>query len=314
MKNILELITNATSLQQNIVSACSSISICANCILRYLGIRSLDLHLKVMNENPFRIRHQQASGHELRPKGVNLIATKENHDSNTEAKLLCPSCLGLFQLDFKSLSLDAVKLMRMENYILKEQTFCVAIKLPPQLIIRHQAVIHYIQRHLTADESFDFPDYIEVKEVFKYLVRDSFAKESNLSYATESPFAFTIYVDHSQTDEDYLFLTKIPEAKFDAKASKKRGRTFHKGASQDKIAKAVALVSSEQYFEYFEFLILDINNVRLLLFNLIQKLRKCFLCIVSYMSLVDIVSLKDIFPILVGSLKEKDWLMIRWKN
>jgi hypothetical protein len=99
---------------------------------------------------------------------------------------------------------------------------------------------------------------------------------------------------HTETDEDYQFLTDIPEAKFQVKKSKKRGKTIYNGASNDKVARAVSLVSHQHYLEYFEVNI-GMDKVLQSLSRLGLKLTNCSLCIHRFILLGDTANCRGIY-------------------
>jgi tRNA pseudouridine synthase 10 len=234
LAKISKYIPNVTSTQSKIASICADIGCCSRCTLRYLGIRAADLH------------------RELLPKGqaVTFLTPNTTATIHQPKEDVCPACLGFLQMNFIDIAKNGVQLMLKENYDLYEKTFNLAIKLPPQLIIRHTSVVHHIKKKLSDQEDQEFPDFVEVKEVFKYLARDEFEKISQLDFDVKSPFAYTLYLQHEETNEDYVFLTEIPHSKFIVKKSKKKGKTIYQGASLDKVTKAVSLITGQDYLDH----------------------------------------------------------------
>nr|KAJ3420714.1 putative tRNA pseudouridine synthase Pus10 [Polyrhizophydium stewartii] len=93
------------------------------------------------------------------------------------------------------------------------------------------------------------PAPVEVKEIFKHLVANAFARESGMSFdvevmplehpprraqlcplnnmprcvlAVQSPFSVEMHVEHPETFTQFEFLTKIPEAKFTVKTTRRK--------------------------------------------------------------------------------------------
>jgi tRNA pseudouridine synthase 10 len=88
---------------------------------------------------------------------------------------------------------------------------------------------------------------LDVKEIFKTLLKASFSKISGMEFDAQSPLSLVIHLSHEETEQDYEFLTNIPEAKFQVKKSKKRGKTLYQGASAEKISRAVKCVSAQDF-------------------------------------------------------------------
>lgn len=135
---------------------------------------------------------------------------------------VCPACLGILQINQNTLAQKGFEMFKSLNYSIPERTFNLQIRLPFQLPIRHQAIIHHISGVIEDKEAFALPAPVEVKEVFKYLVRDSFAKASGFEFDNLSPLSYSFHIQHVPTETDYEFLTKIPAAKFEVKKSRKK--------------------------------------------------------------------------------------------
>ena len=125
-------------------------NICENCSLRYLGIRDYQIHKNYFthsfspsseNIQPSAIVGSTNTCEDLLPGQINLetVAKKPKLDQ------LCLGCLGILQLNYNELVSKAHQLMISKDFKLGQNTFSLFIQLPYQLLIRHQAIIHYIK-------------------------------------------------------------------------------------------------------------------------------------------------------------------------
>lgn len=184
-----------------------------------------------------------------------LSATNEpviNHDNTHDANHLtkCPVCLGLLQIDFKTLAQLALESFKSKGYIVKDNAFRLSIRLPFQLPIRQQGIIYHLKAELSnLDQDLAlFPSNSrDVKGLFKQLMREAFEKESGMTFDNDSNLVLELALEHRETEIDYKFLTTIPEAKFKVKKFTKRGKTQYEGASAEKISRAVSLVTEQDF-------------------------------------------------------------------
>ncbi|KAL2917634.1 hypothetical protein HK105_202921 [Polyrhizophydium stewartii] len=177
---------------------------------------------------------------------------------------VCPGCLGLLQIDHASLAADVFRRFSRKSYVLENQTFSISGRMPPQLAVRHRSLALLLKQGLDMDAEADprdtresrrsgdaasdpLPAPVEVKEIFKHLVANAFARESGMSFDVESPFSVEMHVEHPETFTQFEFLTKIPEAKFTVKTTRRKGVVSYIGASAERIAKAASLVSYSDF-------------------------------------------------------------------
>ncbi|KAJ3053633.1 putative tRNA pseudouridine synthase Pus10 [Rhizophlyctis rosea] len=149
----------------------------------------------------------------------------------------CPACLGLLQMDHKSLSQRADGMYTSENYVLGEQTFVVSMRLPAQLAIRQRAGVLFVESVQRSDDIA--PEAIETKEILRNLLTDTFSEITGLTFSSHSPFSVNFHIDHPETTTEYEFMTQIPEADFKIKKARQKGQIIIIGAGPDKITKAV---------------------------------------------------------------------------
>ena len=157
----LASLCNSSPLKTRRLSILGKTNLCDSCKLRFLGIRDIEIHRKYV-QNTF------------------LAATVELR--NTEVKKpklgpVCAACLGILQYDFLELAKNAMEILNRKGYKLSKDTFSMFLQLPTQLLIRQQAVNHYIR-----SEEPEIIESIEVKEIFKQLIREAFELESGLTF------------------------------------------------------------------------------------------------------------------------------------
>ena len=115
----------------------SKVKICDNCTMRYLGIRDFETHRKYLAHSFSAFGAVELDG----------LKNNEEHEELKKPKLdsPCPSCLGILQLNFEEIANKAVEQLKRDDYKLAQQSFSLFIQLPTQLLIRHQAMIHYLK-------------------------------------------------------------------------------------------------------------------------------------------------------------------------
>ena len=138
-------------------------SCCARCVLRFAGIRDKGIHTSII--------HDVQSLHSF---------TNDPESSPTPVPP-CPVCVGLLQMDYASMANEA--LIKSQSYRLPTQTFLMSMRLPPQLAIRNRSMYLYLHHHLQIqDVTVQLPTMIEIKEIFRNLVVDAFAKVSGYEF------------------------------------------------------------------------------------------------------------------------------------
>lgn len=168
-----------SSINEKVLRKCSELGCCARCKLRYIGCRDADIHRQFApNKFPISYISNPQVSHEFRP--TKRVKTAENEVAVSPE--VCPSCLGILQLDFESIAKTGHELFQKENYHLKEDKFAMSVQIPPQIIIRHHSTNQFIFNGIESiEESETLPQAIEVKEIVKYLCRDAFQSRSGLS-------------------------------------------------------------------------------------------------------------------------------------
>ncbi|KAJ3111267.1 putative tRNA pseudouridine synthase Pus10 [Phlyctochytrium bullatum] len=89
-------------------------------------------------------------------------------------------------------------------------------------------------------------DTVDVKDVLRGILIDSFEKASGLQFDTISPFQIEVGFDHLDTDGEYAFMLDVPAAMFKVKKKRKGGKikgVILEGASWEGISKAAARLS-----------------------------------------------------------------------
>jgi tRNA pseudouridine synthase 10 len=240
-----------------IANKCFEMGCCHRCTLRFLGIRDSQAHLsletksislsclKASADNHTPISRRKAVKKGLEEKEWKIEPLEDEPAKETID--ICPSCLGLLQIDQGQLSSKAWELFQSSRFQIPSPTFNLSIRLPFQLPIRQQATVHALMLQVEEKLQGAIPTPVEVKEIFKILVRDSFASVSSLTFDVKSPLAYHLHLEHEDTRNEFEFLTALPHAKFQVKKSKKRGRTIFEGASMEKVARAVGLVSASDF-------------------------------------------------------------------
>ncbi|KAI9017707.1 hypothetical protein BC832DRAFT_527741 [Gaertneriomyces semiglobifer] len=192
----------------------------------------------------------------------NTTTTADSLSETREHVVACAACLGLLQVDYDDLATQAHTLFKEQGYVLgaSNQTFVVSMRLPPQLAIRQRSFSLLINERLryfaaawpafigrTSEEREQLPGAIDVKEVFRYLMSDAYANVSGLQFDPTSPYMVTVHYTHQETEKEFMFMTKIPEADFKIKTARAKGRQIISGASFEKIAKSVDKLSYQHF-------------------------------------------------------------------
>lgn len=71
-----------------------------------------------------------------------------------------------------------------------------------------------------------------------------------MEFDIKSPLSFVFKMNHPETDMDWEFMTKLPHAKFEVKTKRTRGRVIYQGASTDRIANALKLLTNDDFAAY----------------------------------------------------------------
>ncbi|KAJ3106343.1 putative tRNA pseudouridine synthase Pus10 [Phlyctochytrium planicorne] len=91
---------------------------------------------------------------------------------------------------------------------------------------------------------------VDVKDILKILLTDTFAEISKLSFDPESQFQIDVDFDHMATDGEYNFMTKIPAALFAPKKRRQGGKNkgfILEGASWETISKAAFRITYDDF-------------------------------------------------------------------
>ena len=200
-------------LHEKLAHSLYELNCCHSCVLRFLGNR-------------------QAHQHQVFPK---------------EETCLCPACLGFLQMDIQSICEKGNQVFLEKKFELSAQTFSVSTQLPNQLSIRQALFKLYLKEKIQQD----LPEPIEVKEIFKYKLRDTFQATSGLTFDVDSPLSFITKLTHQETDLDFQFMTEIPKLNFKVNVKRAKGKTVYQGASGDKINYAAKLLNFEDIQSVF---------------------------------------------------------------
>ncbi|EGF78467.1 hypothetical protein BATDEDRAFT_90402 [Batrachochytrium dendrobatidis JAM81] len=273
----LSSLQKAPAINDQIITLLLDNKCCFRCVLRFLGDRQSKTHqIMPMHTLPATVNDSNAAltrRTAIAMEGIGAVFTAHTcTDTEKDAqpvetmtsplrvqgipKCVCPACLGLLQIDYSSLATQAYQKYLNKPYIRNEMTFSVSNRMPPQLSIRQRSISLMIEKMLasisstTSDEKIDIPTPIEVKEIFKSLICASFSQESGMVYDVESKLSLQLHLEHPATATDFMFLTKIPHAKFNVKTTKRKGVMIYAGASIEKIAKAVALAKYEDFYAH----------------------------------------------------------------
>ncbi|KAI8924648.1 hypothetical protein BC831DRAFT_464559 [Entophlyctis helioformis] len=267
----------ASPRSDRIIDLLTGLSCCYRCVLRFVGIRQSRLHEAM----PVWTIPSGAPASPTATATAAAAATTHTLPHHT-----CPACLGLLQLNHAAMAQAAWTQFQAKPYMLADQTFGVSCRLPPQLSIRHRSLLLFLEKNLppvekrAADpvttpvaaaavasepqrtngkldkiayakasrERYNPPNGpIEVKDVFKHLVSNAFARVSGMAADTQSPLSVVFHLTHPASEMEFEFLTKIPAAKFTVKTSRAKGIVVHRGAAGEKIAKAVTLVGYDDF-------------------------------------------------------------------
>ncbi|KAJ3317165.1 putative tRNA pseudouridine synthase Pus10 [Boothiomyces sp. JEL0866] len=240
--NLLAKLALKNPLHEKIASSCVSAGCCFNCVTRYLGIRNQQKDLAEFPPVYESVSNKKQKTEKVKDKDADV----QQSDIRP-----CPTCLGLLQLNFQQLGSDSMHLLDKEQYS-PLKSFNLSIQLPVQLTIRHKSMVVYLKNQMDNQSSpskspnkQDLPEPLEVKEVFKYLLKHAFSTASKLPFDVNSPFSLQLEITHNESVMDYEFMTALPHSKFNVKISKKRGRTVHQGASVDKINLALKNITEQ---------------------------------------------------------------------
>ncbi|KAJ1552052.1 putative tRNA pseudouridine synthase Pus10, partial [Cladochytrium tenue] len=89
---------------------------------------------------------------------------------------------------------------------------------------------------------------VDVKDVLKVLLTDEFERQLGVRFDAEAPLAFEIGFDHAETEEDYVFMTKIEKAGFDLRRKRHRdGTVRYEGNSWNRVVMAAAKMEYEDF-------------------------------------------------------------------
>ena len=89
----------------------------------------------------------------------------------------CIACLGILELDYHQIALDALLEYKRRTFQLSSNTFGISAQLPVQLIVRQRSL-----ELLLADRIANYANPIQVKEAFKSLLSAAFSECSNMTY------------------------------------------------------------------------------------------------------------------------------------
>jgi hypothetical protein len=134
-------------------------NICRRCMLRMVGVRDKSVHANI--------------------EIASSIPKKRLFDGE-EAP--CTLCVGLLQMDYSAIASDALALLG--QYELKHKVFSLRMQLPPQLPIRNVSLRKFLEEKISQDSAIDedLPAAIEIREIFRYLVCESFSNASDLKF------------------------------------------------------------------------------------------------------------------------------------
>lgn len=134
--------------------------VCQRCMLRMVGVRDRSVHSNI--------------------ESFSSIPSKRSID---EAESPCTVCVGLLQMDYSAIASDAMKLIN--QYDLKDKTFSLRMQFPAQLSIRNVSIRKFLEEKialLQEEVSGTLPDAIETREIFRYLLAESFSNASGLKF------------------------------------------------------------------------------------------------------------------------------------
>lgn len=196
------------------------ISCCDICVLRFIGERD---HKKVFEPSSI----------------AEATSQKQN----------CPACLGiLHKLSIEDICKTANDLFKEQKYITDCKTFSLQIQFPLQLQIRQKSISLFILNELgTNTDDAILENAIEVKEIFKNLVKEEFGNQSGFSFDSKSELVVKMKLSHEETELDWKFLTEIRAADLTVTEKRKRGNTVYNGLSIDKISCCLKKLDYEHF-------------------------------------------------------------------
>lgn len=133
--------------------------ICQRCMLRMVGVRDKSVHSTI--------------------ESAVSIPSKRSID---DAKTACIACVGLLQMDYSAITADAMSILN--QYDLKEKTFSLRMQFPPQLSVRKVAFRKFLEEKVNAESDCaeKLPDDVEIREIFRHLVAESFSNASGYKF------------------------------------------------------------------------------------------------------------------------------------
>jgi hypothetical protein len=160
-----ECISFSTAATERALDLMAEYDICQRCMLRMVGVRDKLLHANI--EKAYSIPSKR---------------------SIEEDGFTCTVCVGLLQMDYSQIANDAVALLH--NYDLKNKAFSLRMQFPAQLPIRNVSIRKFLEEKISQDVeiSEDLPTAIEIREIFRYLVSESFSNASGLKFEVDVTF------------------------------------------------------------------------------------------------------------------------------
>ena len=146
-------------ISEKVFNLMADLDVCNRCMFRLVGIRDRSVHLN-LDSSP-------------------SVPSKRSLE---ESENTCSVCVGLLQMDYSAIALSAMELLK--EYKLKEKTFSLRMQFPPQLAIRNASIKRFLEEKLALDDQVSgaLPDFIEIREIFRYLVADSFSNASGFKF------------------------------------------------------------------------------------------------------------------------------------
>ncbi|TPX62387.1 hypothetical protein PhCBS80983_g00465 [Powellomyces hirtus] len=241
---------------------------CPRCVLRFLGVRDRTIHNSFVDLTndwaaPHRVDDKAAIKSETSVEDTKAIGEQavkklkvEKEDVPLSKGRTCAACLGLLHCDHKAIGRGALDIFHQQKYKLavQNQTFVISTRLPSQLAIRQRSyqllLAHELGESLPVvndQTAAEAKPLIEVKEILKYLLADAYAEVSGLAFDANSPFSVSVHFEHKETEEEYKFLTEIPDAEFKVKKTRQKGIIVVNGISYEKITRAAEKLSYEHF-------------------------------------------------------------------
>ncbi|KAG0241393.1 putative tRNA pseudouridine synthase Pus10 [Actinomortierella wolfii] len=215
---------------RKLVTHLLELSCCGRCVLRMLGVKDYALY-----ELPdVKIRAI------LKP-----VVTAGVEAKNTDEDV-CTLCVGSVQYA-EDFSEAVVERLLKEGYTSK--SFNMNVTVPTSTLIRQHAIRVALVDVLGEDISTVVSRTVDIKEIFKLVMSWQVAHRSGMELDFASPLRIQVTLKHTETADDHIFLSGIPESGFKLRFKREKKKQIRIGDGRPNIIAALARVTDARFKE-----------------------------------------------------------------